>query len=533
MTSSPSETPPSDSGTSPSDVNSLSEDDAILRPVSRRTAAMWNTMYSYLAMVLVVARNLALVPLYLKYIGKSEFDAWLVTGAVLMQLTNVDFGLMGVLLQQTAAAYGSRNRDQLQKLIGTGLVLAAFVSLVVGGIAAAVSPILPNLIDVQPDVGRRLTYCFLIVALANTVQLLGFAFAGLLRSLQRTFFPGLFVVLSELASLGTTAYLVITGWGLYAIVIGLVIRAAVELSGTASTFVWVSVRHLKLRPRWDWHQVRRLWGYSVYQFLTQVAGRIKTTIDSFLIGVFLGKEIGGSYALTTRAHDTVRMFSQGFGGSIGSPLAHLHGEGNITRFKEVIFSLFKVTVLTAVIGYGGVISFNHSFMLLWVGPASYSGTLVSTIAAIAGIVYLLTTVPYEAIFSRGGFATIASVVWFEVIVRIIVMIGLLHLIGVLGAPIGSLICQLFGILLPLTWINARRLHITRAEFGMLAVSLIKLSAGPLVLAAAFAVAVPPARHWPGLLVEGGLFVALCLCYVGLVDRALVRFVLRGGRGSSG
>lgn len=599
MTSSPSEPLPPDSSISQGG-GTLPQDDAILQPVSRRSAAIWNTIFSYVAMVLVIARNLALVPLYLQYIGKEEYNAWLVTGAVLMQLTSVDFGLMGVLLQQTAAAYGSRHRDQLQKLIGTGLVLAAFVSLVVGGIAAAVSPILPSLIDVRPDVGRRLTTCFLIVAFANAVQLLGFAFGGLLRSLQRTVFPGLFVVLSELASLGATLYLVITGWGMYAIVIGLVIRAVVEVSGTSGTFFWIIVRHLKLRPRWDWQQVRRLWRYSIYQFLTQVAGRIKTTIDSFFIGVFLGKEVGGSYALTTRAHDTVRMFSQAFGGSVGSPLAHLHGEGNITRFKEVIFSLFKVTVLTGVIGYGCVIAFNQTFMLLWVGPHIYSCALINVLAAFSGIAYSLLMVPYEALFTRAGFSAIARVVWIEVIVRIAVMIWLLRTIGVMGAPLSSLLCQIFLILIPLTWINAKALHFTRAELGSSIGSMLKLLAGPLILAAAFGLTLrnapvlctylvspaasdgiaqslserfppemgaaishtqgapriyasappalqetigaslsgvskstpSPANAWIVLVAEACLYLVLCLIYTWIVDRRLVLFMLRGGRGAA-
>ncbi len=404
MSPSPTEPPPPDAGASPSAVRTLAEDDAVLQPVSRRSAAIWNATFSYLGLFLVLARNLALVPVYLKYIGKDEYNAWLVSGAVLMQLTNIDFGLMGVLVQQVAAAYGARNRDHLQQLIGTGLILAAAISLFMGGITAAISPYLPSLIDVSPDVGHRLTICFLMVSLANAVQLFGFATAGFLRSLQRTFVAGLFMVLSELASLGSTVYLIFAGWGLYAIGMGLLIRAVVEAGGTGFAFCWIGLGRLKLRPQWNWLQVRRLWRLSSYQFFTQIAGRIKTSIDSLLIGVFVGKEVGGAYALTTRAHDTVRMFTQGFGGAFPPALAHLYGEGNESRFKEVIVLLFKFQTLAAAIGFGGVIAFNRAFMHLWIGPGIYSGAALNILVALAAISYHLSVAPYEAVFTRGGFA---------------------------------------------------------------------------------------------------------------------------------
>lgn len=469
-----------------SGAGDIPPDDAVMQSVSRRRAAIWSMILFYPALALVLARNLALVPLYLKYIGKTEFDAWLVTGAVLMQLTNVDFGLMGVLMQQVAAAYGNRNRQQLEQLIGTGLVLAAAISLLMGGCTAAISPFLPKLIDTSPDIGHRLTSCFLIVALANAVQLFGFATGGMLKSLQRTFLAGFFVLLSEVASLLSTVYFILHGWGLYAIALGLVIRAVVEVTGTASTFLWIILRRLELRLRWDWLQVRRLWGFSIYQFLTQIAGRIKIVLDTFLIGVFVNPEAGGGYALTTRAHDTVRLSSSGFTGALSHPLAHLHGEGNVTRFKEVIISLFKVTLLAAAMGYGCVIALNQTFMLVWVGPRIYSGAAINVLAALGGIAFALIMVPYEAIFTRAGFSVLTRVVWLEVVVRVAVMIWLLRTIGVVGAPLASLLCQILLILLPLTWINARALQFTRAEIGSMLGSTLKMMTGPLLLAATFA-----------------------------------------------
>ena len=520
---------PADKISSPDIASLNSSGDALLAPVSRRAATVWNTVLSSIALALVLIRNLAMVPLYYKFIGNEEYNAWLCTGAVLMQLTSIDFGLMGVLLQQVAAAYGRRDRQHLEQLIGTGLILAAGISLLMGAITAIVGPFLPGLVKMAPATGHRIAVCFLIVAFSNSFELMGFATSGLLKGLQRTFIPGLFLVFSELVALSSTLYFLFAGWGLYAIAMGLVLRAFVELSGTAIGFCWIAGVRLKLRPHWSRQQVRNLWGFSVYQFMTQVAGRIKTSIDSFLIGAFLGTDIGGPYAMTTRAHDTVRMFAATFGGAFSPALSHLHGEGNRQRFKQMIILLFKLQALTAAIGYGGVMALNRSFVYLWLGHDKYLGNAINIAAVLAAIAYQLSVAPYESVFARGGFAAIARVVWFEVVLRIVVMIGLLHVLGVLGTPVASLVCQCLGILLPFIWINAKTLPLSGKELRNLAISTLKLSAFPLLLALLLGLALPPASTWTILVLEAVAFVVACLIATWLVDRPILLLVLRRGR----
>jgi O-antigen/teichoic acid export membrane protein len=223
------------------------------------------------------------------------------------------------------------------------------------------------------------------------------------------------------------------------------------------------------------------------------------------------------------------MYKFGVSGSLAPGLAHLHGEDEPQRFKEISLAMFKVEALIAAIGFGGVIAFNPAFMQLWVGPDVLSSHAVNVLAAVAGIVYLWSLAPFDAIHASGGFAILTRVVWFEVILRFVVMALLLRAIGVIGTPVASLSCQALAIFVPLAWIAVRRFHITRSE-GLAAVAgALKLMLLPLVLAAIVAVAVPEAASWTSFAVEGALYVALCLMATWWLDRDLVRFALRGGR----
>ena len=505
------------------------ESDALLEPVSRRVATLWNAIFWYVANLLVLARNIVLVPVYFRYIGKDEYNAWLVSGFVLTQLTNVDFGLMGVLGQRVAAAYGDRQRARLERLVGGGLATVTVLAALLGLVTAAVSPFVPRFFDVTPEIAGRLRVAFLGVALANSIQLFAFGASGLLRALQRPLPPGVFMVLSELTGLTTTAILVVHGFGLYSIVAGLVVRSTVEAVGSGTAFWWIAFRRLRLRPGWDRAEAVSLWRLSSYQFLTQLAGRFKQSLDSFVLGAMLGTQAGGGYALTIRAHESVRMFSAGVVGAAAPALAHLHGGGEVPRLRNVVLRLFELQALIAAIGFGGVIAFNAAFMRLWVGPDVFSGQAVSVVAALACIAWLLSTAPYETVVARGGFSTITQVVWVEVVLRFLAMALLIKWVGVLGTPIASLACQVLVILLPLGWIVVQRIHISSAELLATLAGAAKRMALSLGLAALISLFVPPAPSWPIFVAEAALYVAAASIGTWLIDPELVRFLRRGGR----
>jgi hypothetical protein len=86
-----------------------------------------------------------------------------------------------------------------------------------------------------------------------------------------------------------------------------------------------------------------------------------------------------------------------------------------------------------------------------------------------------------------------------------------------------------AVLVPLGWIVARALRVSRAELlGTVAGSL-KLMLVPLGLAAIVAYALPPAPSWVLLIAEAAVYLVLCALGTWLLDRELVRFALRGGR----
>ncbi len=494
------------------------------RPVSRRTAAIWGAALKSLTLILLIARNIALIPLYLHFIGTEEYGAWIATGSVLIQMTSIDFGLLGVLGQRVAAAYGQKDRQRLETLVGSGVITGIGIAAVLAAISVSAAPFVPRLVGLDGQAAWRLSVCFAIVALGNALQVISFGLGGVLESLQRTVVPGVQQIVGELLSLGLTAWLVVEGWGLYGIAIGGLARSVWSTGGNAVGCHLLLRRKMGLRPRWDSAVVRDLWRSSVYVFSTQIAARVKTNLDPFLVGAMLGPHAALTYALTTRPHDTIRTFALVAEGALTPGLAHLHGQGDEARFRRLILLLYRVQLVAGAIGFGAVFALNPAFVRLWIGEPLYAGTSVNLLAALAGVTFLVTAVSYDATFARGNFPLLNRVVWIEMALRVPLVLLFLYFLrpnGLWVVPAMSIVSQLAAQTYPLTRSAMRAMRVSRTEARTLGVRMARQIVPLVLLSTLFVFVARGAASWPELIVFGAVYVVLAAAVAAMADRELL------------
>jgi O-antigen/teichoic acid export membrane protein len=352
---------------------------------------------------------------------------------------------------------------------------------------------------------------------------------SILQSMQRPFMPGALRMFSEAMGLALTLWLLLRGYGLYGIAWGLALRALIEGSGNIIFFSWVCLGELGLRLRWTMQEIRGLWKQSVHQFVANLAGRMKFSFDPFIVLLLLGKEAAGIYTLSTRAHDTVRMVAERVGFSIQPSLAHLHGEGNKHRFKEIIKMAMSTQATLVGVGMGGVIAFNSQFVKLWVGSENYAGQLLTILAAVYILTYLVWSISYAAIYAMGEFSFLSGNQWLDSGIRVPLMTGLVYTGGIWGAPAGSLIAQAFATAWMFDRLFLRRLEMSVAEVKRLVISLVRLISVPTVIGLLVTWAAGSADSWAGFVMRCILFAMLTVPVCAWLEPALVKFVWRRGR----
>lgn len=468
------------------DTSSDSEPAHAFKPVSRRVATMWNIVFAYLFIALVLVRNLILVPFYLHYLSAASLGAWRGTGQVLGYLMT-DFGLLAVLLQQVAVAYGKADRQRLERLGGTGLAISMALMVFCTGVGLILSPIVPRFYRTLSVIeASQLTKTLILASIANGGYLLALAAVGMLRSLQRPFLSGLMRVLSEAVGVVVTVVLMKHGWGLPSLGWGLLARTLLAASVNLFWFLWLWIREFKIGFSWSTTDARSLTKLSTYQFVTYLAGGLKDSVDPFLIGVIQKPEIAFSYGATVQASDLVRnQLVNQLSIAMLPSLSHLHGEGRKEHYKRVVILVFHLQAIVGSIGMAGVMVFNKPFVTLLLGQDYYAGSAVTILITIYSLLYLVTILAYEVLYSMGQFWQLAKVVWLDMAIRVPLTVVLVYFFGAWGAALAAIIGQAVawnGLLLTLV---IRQLGMNREELRGLARDTLKIVLAPLLLAVGF------------------------------------------------
>ena len=483
---------------------------------SRRRASLAAVAFSYARILLALVRNIGIVPVFLAYIPFREYGAWLGTGGVLATLILARFGLVAVLPQRTGEAYGAGDRRRLEDVLGTGLVTAAAISILLAVIGAALSPLVRLLSGLDGEAGSRLAVAFAIAAAAIGVNTLAEACAGVMRSFQRSFPPGAVGILADVAGIVVSIVLVVRGLGLYGIALGLVAKSATEATLNLLFCLRTARVELGIVPRWSGQHARELFGTSIYQFLTTAAKKVQVSLDPIVVLAVLGPEMSGMYVLTVRAHETVRMVAGGLGGALVPSMAHLHGGGGKERFRDVTAKLLGLQSLIAAVGLGGVVACNASFVPLWVGDGKFAGHAVTLLFAAYAALNFLNSVWYDAMISMGRFRRVCGAVWIAAGVRIPMLLALVF-VGLWGVPLAALASEVLLLVL-LTRMGLEEMQVPRDEARTMAAGVARTLLAGSATSISVLAAMPLNRDWTGLVLRAILFLVPCLAWLSISER---------------
>ena len=119
----------------------MSEQSNPIRPSRRRSTKIQfggNTVL----MGLSIVQGVVLVPLYLRYIGKDMYGAWLATASTVALLGIADLGITGIISQRSGSYCGGQDFKSLGTFIITLLLFICGVVITIGAVGFPLAPLL-------------------------------------------------------------------------------------------------------------------------------------------------------------------------------------------------------------------------------------------------------------------------------------------------------------------------------------------------------------------------------------------------------
>ncbi len=477
------------------DLAPMSGSAANSRP-NRRRAAAWGILFGYGGAFLAVARNILLVPLYLKFVSLAEYGAWLATGATVIQLLVSDFGLAGVLMQRSAALHGAGDQSRLGLLMGSGMVAGLILSILLLAIGSAAVAWLPGMSGLSPEEGETVTNCLYLAVFAAAVGIIAAITLGLIRSWQRSAEAGSITLSAEIANIAISTALLFYGAGLYALVWGMIARSLLMACASILSLMRLS-RSVTFSA--EAGEVRTLFADAGTSLVTSLAMKFLAQANTLLVGIFLGPTSAAAYGLTVRAHETLAVFLGQLNAAFTPGMAHLWGSGNAARFRALLLNILSGSALLAGLGIIAVICSNESFVTLWLHRAVFGGQNTSILMGLAVWLSQLGYVAYDALYALGRFRFIARTFVLAALIQVVLLVLLLRM-GLWVVPAVTLVTSAFwgGVF----WMRVSAdVELARPDRNNVLMNLVAIAGCGITVAVVVLSLYSAADTWDGLLIR--------------------------------
>jgi O-antigen/teichoic acid export membrane protein len=407
---------------------------------SRKKGTIALIISSYSSLIIAIVKGLVLIPIYLYYIDDRLYGAWLATGSIIAYLGLLDFGLNNVLLQRVASSYGENNFNLLGSILGTGLVIGFFLSLLPIFAGLIFSGWITSIVKVSGDEASQLRSAFIIAAVGTSLMLAMYNVGGVLAALQRQAIHGFFLVLGDITGILITVFLLIAGYGLLSIPLGTLTWALISFSGDGLYLWWFIEKKLAdISIKFKVKEAKDLFLQSAWQFGSRSAVTATRESDNLIIAILTDPKLCTIFTLTKKASEMLALLVRNFIGAFLPGLAHLHGEGDKEKFKKITIVLFKMTSLSGICLIGGYLFLNKQFVRLWVGSEFFGGMILTALLCVSALFIIFSTFFYNVIFAKGEMSTAAKANIAEAFIRIPLCIVLVMLWGIKGAALAAVL----------------------------------------------------------------------------------------------
>jgi O-antigen/teichoic acid export membrane protein len=390
--------------------------------------------------------NLALIPLYVRHLGRGEYGLWIAVSGVVAYLGLLNLGITQTTANLCADAVSRGSSHRAIRILATGFWSYVRVAALALLALAVAGPLVPWHLFFKGSSDLRVTAAPVVIACAATflVELPFSLFGACLRTLGRIERQQAVAIAQNVARLAVAFAFLSAGGTLIGLVV--LLSAVNLLTGVGNLrLVGRELPGVTLAPAASDKLLRReMTGPSAYFLLLQASGAVAFGADTFIIAALLGTSEVAPYGIAQR----LAFMAIGAVAAIGANFAPGFIVANARGDRGALRTLFaRATAISVGLGTliaGGLLLLGPAFIRLWVGPANFVGT--TPFVAIVSLLFLqMVLSPADALLvatcNHRAYAVAGA--WEAVLgITLAVVLGL-HM-GVAGVAIAKLAARIFG-----------------------------------------------------------------------------------------
>jgi O-antigen/teichoic acid export membrane protein len=385
--------------------------------------------------LLVSLSGIILLPILTKNIPIEEYGIWILIGVTIGLIPAVVMlGLPYTMVRFLAAA---KKREEIQEGFYSIFFIVFFTSAIASFLLFLFSrSIAASLFDNNLTIARILSLIVFIVCL-NSLLL------NFFRTFQQIKRYSMFLFIQTWLNVALVAYFVLSGYGIFGAVMGLLISSFFVFLIMASLII--SEIGIKI-PKFT--HIREYLAFGLPTVPGNLSSWVVNSSDRYVIGIFLSTAFVGYYSPGYTLGNIINMFLAPLAFMLPAVLAKYYDENNLKEVKTVLRYSLKYFLALAIPSAFGLSLLSKPIL-----------TILST-PEIASQGYLITPFVAVSVVLFGAYAVISHIIVLEkktkitgaiwviaAILNLALNIVVVPYMGILGAAITTLIAFTFAFVL--------------------------------------------------------------------------------------
>jgi len=373
-------------------------------------------------------RGLILIPILTKTLGAEGYGIWsqiLVTISLLAPLCTLELGYA-----ITRFLAPEKDKEKVGKHLSSILAATSLIALAVSALIFVLSQPLAIAVFGGADAAFYIRISALLIFLAAIDQIMIEYFTGF-QQIKRY---SIFLISQTTGELALIAYLALSGFGLFGVIISLLIaRALTSVIG----FLWIKSDIRISKPSFS--VVKPYLPFTLPLLPTALCYWLINLGDRYVIGYFMGASAVGIYSASYGLGSLLAFFYAPLSGTLFPAIVKSYENNKIPEVKTYLRYSLKFFLMFAIPSFFGLSILSKSLLVTLATSEFAEAYMVISIVALATLLFYCSSITINvlAVFKETREAGIIHGV--SASINVILNIALVPRIGIVGAAIATLI----------------------------------------------------------------------------------------------
>jgi len=363
-------------------------------PRARRIAQ--NILSNWFALAVTTVIGFFLSPYVVHHLGNLAYGVWVLIMSLVSYMSLLDLGMRGAVTRFVSKGSTQENHNESSQAVSGALWIRLWISLAIILAGLILAGAFKHVFVIPIVLQRAARATLVITAVTVALNLWCGVFGGVLVALHRYDLTSAVSILQAMVRAVGIVLLLRSGHGILALGVWELCMAVAANAATITLCfrIYPQLRLLLGRP--DRATLRKLWNYSFYAFLINLALQVTYYTDNLVVGAFLSPTAVTLYAigglLITYSRQIVSSMTTTF-----TPLAStFEAQGNYENLRRLVIHGTRAALLVCLPIQVALFFRGHTFIRLWMGEqyAKTSGTVMQ--------ILLLSVVFSSANTTSGG-----------------------------------------------------------------------------------------------------------------------------------